>query len=173
MQRRSALGRLAATVTGLSLGRVPELHGTLPLPSEPFVVTRANLAQSSGTVSCPACHTMWDSLQLTPAGLCVGCADANPAIRAEPHSEPVWALSPGEVRRVEAEIARLAGKLERINRRLVELKERQMVEGSDVYGHAVEAQWDEWHGVQRELHLLHLLRAASRQFGTSSRTRTG
>ena len=170
MQRRSALGRLAATVAGLSLGRVPDIQATPPLPAEPFVVTRANLAQSSGTVSCPACHTMWDSLQLTPAGVCVSCADANPAIRAEPHSEPFWVLSPGEVRRVEAEIARLAGKLERINQRLVELKDRQMVERSEVYGHAVEAQWDEWHSVQRELHLLHLLRAASRQFETSSRT---
>jgi len=163
MQRRSALGRLASTVAGLSLGRVPDIQATPPLPAEPFVVTRANLAQSSGTVSCPACHTMWNSLQLTPAGLCVSCADANPAIRAESHSERFWALSREEVRRVEAEIGRLAGKLERINQRLVELKEGQM-EGSEVYDGAVEAQWNEWHALQRELHLLQLLRAASKQF---------
>ena len=168
MQRRSALGRLAATVAGMSLGRVPDIQATPPLPAEPFVVTRANVALSSGTVSCPACHIMWDSLQLTPAGLCLSCADANPAIRAEPHSEQFWASSPEEVRRLETEIVRLAGKLERINQRLVGLKEGQMVEGSEVYGRAVEAHWKEWHGLQRELHLLHLLRAASRQFGASS-----
>jgi hypothetical protein len=113
---------------------------------------------------------MWDSLQLTPAGLCLSCADADPAIRARPHSEQFWALSPGDVRRLEAEIGRLAGKLEHINHRLIELKDGQMVEGSEVYQRAVEAQWNEWHGLQRELHLLHLLRAASRQFGTSSQT---
>jgi hypothetical protein len=165
MQRRSVLGTLAATVAGLSLGRVPSIEAAPPLPGEPFEVTEANLAQSSGTVTCPTCHTMWDSLQLTPAGLCLRCADANPAIRIEPHSEQFWALSPGEVRRLESEIRRLAGKLDRINQRLVELQDRQTVGGSKVYDGAVEAQWNEWHGLQRELHLLHLLRAASRQFG--------
>jgi hypothetical protein len=164
MQRRSALGRLAATVAGLSLGRVPKIEAEPPLGTKPFVFTQASLAQSSGTVTCPACQTMWDSLQLTPAGLCLSCADAAPTIRARPHSEQFWALSPGQVRRLEAEIARLAGKLERINHRLVELKEGQMVEGSEVYERAVEAQWNDWHGLQRELHLLQLLRAASRQF---------
>ena len=164
MQRRSALGRLAATVAGLSLGRVPKTEAEPPLRTQPFVVTPANLAQSSGTVTCPACHTMWDCLQLTPAGLCLSCADAAPTIRARPHSEQFWALTPGEVRRLETEIGHLAGKLERIHHRLVELQEGQMV-GSEVYQRAVETQWSEWHSLQRELHLLHLLRAASRQFG--------
>ena len=164
MQRRSALGRLAATVAGLSLGRVPKIDAAPPLRTKPFVVTQTNLAQSSGTVTCPACHTMWDSLQLTPAGLCLSCADAAPTISVRPHSEQFWASSPEDVRRLETEIVRLAGKLEHINQRLVELKEGQMVEGSEVYGRAVEAHWKEWHGLERELHLLHLLRAASRQF---------
>ena len=164
MQRRSALSRLAAAVAGLSLSRVPDIQAAPPLPSEPFSVSSANLAQSSGTVTCPGCHTMWDSLHLTPAGLCLSCADATPTIRTEPHSEQFWALSPEEVRRLEGEIRRLAGKLERIDRRLGELKEDRMAKGSAVYDAAVEEQWKEWHALQRELHLLHLLRAASRQF---------
>jgi hypothetical protein len=164
MQRRSALGGLAATVAGLSLGRLPDLSAAVPLTAEPFSVTRENLPQSSGAVTCPACQAMGDSLHLTPAGFCLGCADANPTIRTEPHSEPFWGLSPADVRRLEGEIRRLAGKLERIDHRLVEIKERQMAQGNEVYDRAVEAQWNEWHALQRELHLLHLLRAASRQF---------
>src|SRR5215207_4916179 len=95
MQRRGALSRLAATAAGLSLGRVPDLAAAVPLPAEPFSVTPANLAQSSGTVTCPVCQTMWDSLHLTPAGLCLSCADADPAIRTEAHSEPFWGLVAG------------------------------------------------------------------------------
>ncbi len=166
MQRRSAISTLAATFAGLSLGRVPHLPAEVPVPAEPFSVTPGNVPQSSGTVTCPVCHTMWDSLHLTPAGLCLSCADENPTIRAEPHSQPFWALSPQEVRRLESEIRLLASKLERINGRLIERKQRQRSEGSEMYHRAVEAQWNEWHALQRELHLLHLLRAASRQFGT-------
>lgn len=166
MHRRSAVGRMAATLAGLSHVEVPRLDAVLPLPGEPFSVTRANLAESSGTVTCPICHEMGDSLELTPAGPCLRCADRNPAIRVEPHSDPFWTLSSREVRRLEPEIQRLAAKLDRMNHRLVDLEQRQIAEGSDVYDRAVEAGRDEWHALQRELHLLHLLRAASRQFGS-------
>jgi hypothetical protein len=165
MHRRSALSRMAATLTGLSVVELPSLDAMAPLSDEPFSVTRANLAESSGTVTCSFCHEMWDSLDLTPAGLCLRCADRRPATRAEPHSDPFWILSSQEVRRLESEIQRLAAEVDRINDRLVELEQRQRAEGSDGYDRAVEAQRDRWHALQRELHLLHLLRAASRQFG--------
>jgi hypothetical protein len=53
-----------------------------------------------------------------------------------------------------------------MDRQLVELDRRQVAEGGDEYDRAVEANRHEWLALQRELHLLHLLRAASRQFGT-------
>jgi hypothetical protein len=164
MHRRSAISTLAGTVAGLSLGEVPRLDAAPPLPGEPFSVTRVNLAESSGLVTCPMCREMGDSLELTPAGACLRCADRNPALRAEPHSDPFWILSPRELRRLEPEIQRLAAELDRMNGRLAELQQRQIVEGGDGYDRAVEAERDEWHALQRELHLLHLLRAASRQF---------
>jgi hypothetical protein len=92
------------------------------------------------------------------------CADRNPAIRADPYSDPFWVLSPREVRRLEGEIERLAAELNRVNRRFAALKKQQLAHGGDVYDRAMEAGRDEWHALQRELHLLHLLRAASRQF---------
>jgi hypothetical protein len=46
------------------------------------------------------------------------------------------------------------------------LQRQQQAEGSDVFDRAMEAGRDEWQAMQRELHLLHLLRAASRQFGS-------
>jgi hypothetical protein len=156
MHRRSAVGRLAATVAGFSLGEVPSLEAAAALPGEPFSVTRANLAESSGLVTCPICQEMSDSLELTPAGPCLRCADMEPTLRAEPHSDPFWILSPREVGRLELEIQRLAAKLERMNDRLVELQDDR----------AMEAVRDQWHALQRELHLLHLLRAASRQFSS-------
>ena len=165
MHRRSAISTLAGTVAGLSLGEVPRLDAAAPLPGEPFSVTRANLAESSGLVTCPMCRELADSLELTPAGPCLRCADGNPTIRAQPHSDPFWTLSPREVRRLEPEIQRLAAELDRMNHRFAELQQRQMVEGGDGYDRAMEAGRDEWHALQRELHLLHLLRAASRQFG--------
>lgn len=165
MHRRSAVTRLAASMAGLSLGQVPDLDAKVPLVAPPFSVTRANLAQSSGTVSCPVCHEMWDSLELTPAGPCLRCADASPTVRAEPHSDPFWALSRTEVRRVELEIDHLAAELDRIDRRLSELRDRGTSAGDDVYDRGVEAERGRWHALQRELHLLQLLRAASRQFG--------
>jgi len=165
MHRRSAISTLAGTVAGLSLGEVPSLDAAAPLPGEPFSVTRANLAESSGLVTCPMCQEMGDSLELTPAGPCLRCADRNPALRAEPHSDPFWILSPREVRRLEPEIQRLVAELDRMNDRFAELQQRQIVEGGNGYDRAVEAERDEWHALQRELHLLHLLRAASRQFG--------
>lgn len=163
MQRRSAVGRLAATFAGLSLGRAPGLEaGVLP-PSETFTVTGANLPESSGTVTCPVCHQMADALALTLAGPCLRCADRDPTLRAEPRSDRFWTLSPREVQRVEPEIRRLAAELDRMNHRLEALRQRQIAEGSDVYDRAMEAGRDEWHALQRELHLLQLLRAASRQ----------
>ena len=165
MHRRSAVGRLAAALAGLSLVEVPDLDASAPLPGEPFSVTRGNLPESSGTLTCPICHETWDSLDLTPAGPCLRCADENPALGVEPHSDRFWILSPKEVRRLEPEIQRLAARLERMNDRFAELQQRQIAEGSEVYDRAMEAGGDEWHALQRELHLLHLLRAASRQFG--------
>jgi hypothetical protein len=162
MHRRSAISRLATGLAGLSLGEVPSLNAAALLSGEPFSVTRENLAESSGTVTCPLCQEMWDSLDLTPAGPCLRCADGNPAVRAQAHSDPFWILSPREVRRLEPEIQRLAAELDRMNDRLVQLQ--QMADGSDVCRRTMEAQRDEWHALQRELHLLHLLRAASRQF---------
>lgn len=164
MQRRSVVGRMAVTLAGLSVGKVPDLEAAVPLTGEPFSVTAANLAENLGTVTCRVCHEMWDSLDLTPAGLCLRCADEDPAVRAEPRSDPFWILSPREIQRLEAEIQRLGTELGAMNQRLGEVKQRQMAEGSAVYDRAVEDKRDEWHAVQRELHLLQLLRAASRQF---------
>jgi hypothetical protein len=165
MQRRSAVNRMAATLAGLSLGKVPELEGELTLPGERFSVTPANLAESSGLVTCAVCQEMEHSLDLTPAGLCLRCADRNPTVRAEPHSNRFWILSPREIRRVEVEIRRLAAELERVDQCFVNLERRQTAEGSKVYDRTLEAERDRWNALQRELHLLHLLRAASRQFG--------
>jgi hypothetical protein len=162
MHRRSAVTHLAATLTGLSLGRVPSLDAEAP-SRELFTVNDANLAESSGTVTCPVCHRMWDALALTPAGPCLRCADRDPGLRAAARSDPFWTLSPEEVKRVEPEIERLAAELDGMNRRLAELRQRQIAEGSDVYDRAMEEGRDEWHALQRELHLLQLLRAASRQ----------
>lgn len=164
MNRRSAVTRLGATLTGLSLGEVPSLDALAPLPGQPFFVTRANLAESSGTVTCPICEETADSLELTPAGPCLRCADADPTLKAQPYSDPFWTLSPQEVRRLEREIHRLAAELDRMNDGFLELQRRQIAEGGDGYDRAIEAARDEWHALQRELHLLHLLRAASRQF---------
>jgi hypothetical protein len=164
MQRRSAVSRLAATVAGLSFGEVPDLEAAVALPSQPFSVTPANLAESSGTVTCFICQEMGDSLDLTPAGLCLRCADRNPHLKVEPRSDPFWILSPREVRRLEHQIQRLAAELDHMDERFAELKQRQIAEGSEVYDRIMEAKRDEWHALQRELHLLHLLRAASRQF---------
>ena len=165
MHRRSAVTRLAASVAGLSLGHMPDLEAKVPVPAGPFSVTRENLAESTGTVTCPGCHETWDSLELTPAGLCLRCADASPTVRAQPRSTPFWTLSQRDIRRVEVEIGRLASELDRINRRLSGLGNRGSAEGIDVYARGVEAERDRWHSLQRELHLLQLLRAASRQFG--------
>ena len=166
MQRRSAISRLAATLTGLSLGDVPQLEAIVPLRSEAFSVTRANLAESPGIVTCPMCHEMADSLELTPAGRCLACADKRPELRAEPYSDRFWILSPHEVRRLESEIERLAAELNRMNQQFVELGQQPVAEGSDPYERVIESKRQEWHALQRELHLLHLLRAASRQYAT-------
>ena len=164
MHRRSAVSRLATTLAGLSLAQVPDLEAAVPLSGEPFSVSRANLPESSGMLTCPVCHEMWDALELTPAGPCLRCADKNPALRVEPHSDRFWTLSPREVQRLEPEIQRLASRLDRMNDRFLKLQQQQVAGGSDVYDRAMEAGRDEWHALQRELHLLHLLRAASRQF---------
>jgi hypothetical protein len=166
MQRRTAVGRMATALAGLSLGEVPDLEASAALPGEAFSVTAGNLPESSGIVTCAQCHEMADSLGLTPAGLCLRCADRDPAVRVEPYSDRFWILSPQEVRRLESEIQRLAAELDRMNQRLTDLKGRQLAEGSDVYDRAIEAERKPWHALQRELHLLHLLRAASRQFAS-------
>ena len=164
MQRRSAVGRLAAAAAGLSLGKVPDLEAALPLEDNSFSVSPANLAASSGTVTCPSCQEMADSLELTPAGLCLRCADQNPALRAEAHSDTFWALSPRKVRRLELVIERLSAELGRMNRRFTALQQQQLAQGGDRYDRAMENGRDRWHALQRELHLLQLLRAASRQY---------
>lgn len=165
MQRRSVVSRMAATLAGLSLGKVPDLDGEAALPGEGFSVTPANLAESSGLVTCSICHEMEDSLNLTPAGLCLRCADGDPRIRVEPQSDRFWILSPREIRRVEVEIRRLTAELDRLNQRFHGLEQRQTAEGGRVYHRRLETEREKWHALQRELHLLHLLRAASRQFG--------
>jgi hypothetical protein len=162
MQRRSAVGRLAAAAAGFSLGKVPTLEAALP--GNHFSVTRAKRAASSGMATCPTCQEMADALDLSPAGPCLRCADQNPALEAEPYSDPFWILSRGEIRRLELEIDRLAQELERMSRRFAGLQQQQIAEGGDGYDRAMEAERDRWHALQRELHLLHLLRAASRQY---------
>jgi hypothetical protein len=107
---------------------------------------------------------MADALHLTLAGVCLRCADQNPDLRVEPRSDPFWALSPREVRRLELEIERLSAELARMNRRFTALQEQQLARGGDPYDRAMECGRERWHALQRELHLLHLLRAASRQF---------
>ncbi len=164
MQRRSAVGRLAAAAAGLSLGTVPSLEAALPLGDASFSVTRTNLAESSGVVTCPVCQEMADALDLTPAGPCLRCADRNPALRAEQYSDTFWVLSPGELRRLEREIERLAAELGRMNQKFAWLRQQQIAEGGDGYDRVMEAERNRWHALQRELHLLQMLRAASRQF---------
>jgi hypothetical protein len=164
MQRRSAVGRLAAAAAGLSLGTVPYLEAAPPLEEDSFSVSRANLAASSGMVTCPVCQEMADSLDLTPAGPCLRCADRNPALRAEPYSDRFWVLSPREVRRLEREIERMAAQVRRVDERLARLQQQQMAEGGDGYVPAMELERKRWHALERELHLLQMLRAASRQF---------
>jgi hypothetical protein len=162
MHRRSALSHLAATVAGLSLGQAPDLLAET-LPGEAFLVDPENLPESSGLVTCPGCQEISDSLGLTPAGVCLRCADLNPALRAVPHSDTFWALSPRQVRQLESEIKGLAAKLDRVNARFLELRQRQLLHGGDVYDRAMEASRGEWLAMQRELHLLQMLRAASKQ----------
>jgi hypothetical protein len=162
---RSALGRLAVRLTGVSLGQLPTLDAAASRRTEPFSVTRSNLAESCGTVTCPICHEMGDTLGLTPAGPCLRCADQNPDLRVEPHSDRFWMLSPAEVRRVESEMDRIVAKLQGMDRQLVHLSQRQADKCGDGYDRAVETRRQEWLALQRELHLLHLLRVASRQFG--------
>jgi hypothetical protein len=134
----------------------------LPLDQHCFTVTSTNLAASSGVVTCPVCQEMADALSLTPAGPCLSCADQNPALRAEPYSDPFWVLSPRQVRRLEREIERLATEAQRVDERFARLQQQQTAEGGE--GPAMEAERNRWHGLQRELHLLQALRAASRQF---------
>ena len=164
MQRRTAVGRLAAAAAGLSLGTVPRLETVLPLDEDSFTVTGTNLAASSGVVTCPVCQEMADALDLTPAGPCLSCADRNPALRAEPYSDTFWVLSPSQVRRLEREIERLAAEAHRVDERFARLQQRQMAEGGEEYIRAMEGERNRWLGLQRELHLLQMLRAASRQF---------
>jgi hypothetical protein len=155
---------LAAAAAGLSLGTVPRLEAALPLDEGSFSVTRANLAASSGRVTCPVCQEMADALDLTPAGPCLSCADQNPALRAEPYSDTFWVLSPRQVRRLEREIERLAAEAGRVDEKFARLQQQQMAEGGEGYDRAMESERNRWHGLQRELHLLQALRAASRQF---------
>ena len=162
MQRRSVLGRLAATITGLSFGRMPTLDAAVAPPAKRFSVTAANLPESIGTVTCPVCHQMAGALELTLAGPCLSCADRMPTVRASPHSARFWLLSPKEIEQAEQEIERLAGELTRINRHLVQLGD-QSVGGANGYAIAIEEHREAWLAAQRELHLLQLLRAASRQ----------
>ena len=164
MQRRTAVGRLAAAAAGLSLGTVPSLEAALPLEENSFTVTSTNLAASSGVVTCPVCQEMADALDLTPAGPCLGCADQNPALRAEPYADAFWVLSPRQVRRLEREIERLAAELGRMNETFARLQRQQIAEGGDAYDQAMESEGNRWQALQRELHLLQMLRAASRQF---------
>jgi hypothetical protein len=164
MQRRSAVGRLAAAAAGLSLGTVPCLDAALPPGQASFSVTRTNLAESSGMMTCPVCQEMADALDLTPAGPCLRCADRNPALKAEPYSDTFWVLSPGKVRRLEREIERLAAELGRMNHKFAQLQQQQIAEGGNGYDRAMESDSNRWHALQRELHLLQVLRAASRQF---------
>ena len=164
MHRRTAVGCLAATVAGVSIGQLPDLDSSADLTGGTFAVTPENLAESSGLVSCPGCQELADSLELTPAGVCLRCADRNPSLRARPQSNSFWTLSPREIRRAESEIRRLSSELEEINDRLLALQGRQAAQGGDRYDRAIEAVRGQWHARQRELHLLHLLRAASRQF---------
>jgi hypothetical protein len=163
MQRRTAVGRLAAAAAGLSLGTVPSLEAA-PLEEHPFTVTSTNLATSSGVVTCPVCQEMADALDLTPGGPCLRCADQNPALRAEPYSDTFWVLSPRQVRRLEREIERLAAEARRVDERFARLQQQQMAAGGQGYDRAMESERNRWHGLQRELHLLQMLRVASRQF---------
>ena len=162
MQRRSALGRLAATLTGLSVGRMPTLAAAVSPAAEGFSVSPANLPESVGTVTCSICHGMSDALELTLAGPCLSCADQVPAIRATPRSGRFWLLSPAEIKQAEGEIEQLAAELDRMNQQLVELRRHALAGDSD-YAEAIEEQREAWLALQRELHLLQLLRAASRQ----------
>jgi hypothetical protein len=163
MQRRSALGYLAAAVAGLSLGELPDFQPEPVHGSGRFVSGEEDQPQSGELLSCPGCGELGDSLELTLAGVCLRCADRNPALRVRPRSDPFWTLSPRETRRAEAELHRLSAELTRMNRRFSELRERQLAEGSDVYDRAMEAGRADWLGLQREVHLLGLLRAASGQ----------
>jgi len=150
MHRRSAVGRMAGALAALSVGQVPSLEAEVSANVK-FSVTPEKLPRSPGLVTCRRCQEMADSLELTPAGLCLVCADRSPEVRLEPHSDRFWTLSPRDQRRLEREIERLSATLQRMNTELAEET-------------ALEAGRDRWLALQRELHLLHLLRAASLQF---------
>ena len=107
---------------------------------------------------------MADALSLTPAGPCLSCADQNPALRAEPYSDTFWVLSPRQIRRLEREIERLAAEARRVDERFARLQQQQVAEGGNGYDRALESERNRWLALQRELHLLQTLRAASRQF---------
>jgi hypothetical protein len=168
MHRRSAVGHMAGALAALSTGQVPPLSAAASLGDQSFSVAPENLARSSGLVTCPSCGETADSLELTPAGLCLRCADRNPAVKARPHSDPFWTLSPGEIHQVEREIERLSARLDRMNARLVQHNRVQGEQAGPDFHAAMEESRRERLGMERELHLLHMLRAASRQFSGSS-----
>jgi hypothetical protein len=168
MHRRSAVSRMAGALAALSVGQVPQLDAAL-LPGDPaFSVTPENLARSSGLLTCPDCNELADSLELTPAGLCLRCADRNPAVKARSFSEPFWALSPRQIRRLERAIQLLSAQRNRMNAGLLKLQRVQVEQGGNAFDSAMEAARPQLLALERELHLLQLLRAASRQFSGSS-----
>jgi hypothetical protein len=168
MHRRSAVGRMAGALAAISIGQVPQLDAAVSPGDPSFTVTPENLARSAGLVTCAGCGETADSLELTPAGLCIRCADRNPAVKVSPCSEPFWTLTPQQIRRVERQIQLLSTQRDRMNAGLLKLKQAQGKQDGSAFDSAMEAARPQLLALERELHLLQLLRAASRQFSGSS-----
>ncbi len=130
-----------------------------------YVYTPAEIAswepQSAGNMECPACrtgHAEWDALDLTPAGICVRCsASSERPVAATPQSDPFWTLTPEE-------IARLDGELYRLHTAAVRLEKAIDWSSPYEFNETEQATEDKLDQINREIHLLLLLRESSRQF---------
>ena len=118
--------------------------------------------QSPGTSHCAECRAGMDALLFTREPMlcprCLGRAD--PSLIPTPRSDPFWQLTPQEVARLEPEIVRLAAEAKRLDESLGPL-EREVGCDHPTYLAAC----DEYFTIERERLLLHMIHAASRQFG--------
>ena len=94
-------------------------------------------------------------LDLTPIGVCLSCSLVADSPSVIPFSDPFWILSAEELARLEAQMWRLREEVERLERGL------EKVAGSKLEEPLI----DRISVLDREAHLLHMVHAASRQYG--------